>query len=113
MSTMRIAGKTGARCGTACRCAGLEIWGPYAQQEEIARPFSRPARSSAWCPAAGPRLPLEHSGFGLDSSPLPAIYYGREAQAYRQWLGPDSYEATGSIGGSFVSDNIGTTTEFL
>ena len=25
---------------------------------------------------------------------------------YRDWLGPDSYEAAGSIGGSFVSDNI-------
>ncbi len=25
---------------------------------------------------------------------------------YREWLGLDSYEATGSIGGSFVSSNI-------
>jgi vanillate/3-O-methylgallate O-demethylase len=27
-------------------------------------------------------------------------------QEYRDWLGADSYEAIGSIGGSFVSDNI-------
>ena len=27
-------------------------------------------------------------------------------QDYRDWLGADSYEAVGSIGGSFVSDNI-------
>ena len=27
-------------------------------------------------------------------------------KAYREWLGADSYEAMGSIGGSFVSDNI-------
>ncbi len=27
-------------------------------------------------------------------------------QEYRDWLGADSYEAMGSIGGSFVSDNI-------
>ena len=27
-------------------------------------------------------------------------------KAYREWLPAASYEATGSIGGSFVSDNI-------
>jgi vanillate/3-O-methylgallate O-demethylase len=27
-------------------------------------------------------------------------------KAYREWLGADSYEASGTIGGSFVSDNI-------
>jgi vanillate/3-O-methylgallate O-demethylase len=27
-------------------------------------------------------------------------------KGFREWLGADSYEATGSIGGSFVSDNI-------
>ena len=37
---------------------------------------------------------------------MPAIYTGDKLKAYRQWLTPDSYEATGSIGGSFVSENI-------
>jgi vanillate/3-O-methylgallate O-demethylase len=43
---------------------------------------------------------------GWIPSPLPAIYTGEKLKAYREWLGADSYEATGSIGGSFVSDNI-------
>ena len=43
---------------------------------------------------------------GWIPSPLPAIYTGEKLKPYRQWLGPDSYEATGSIGGSFVSENI-------
>lgn len=43
---------------------------------------------------------------GWIPSPLPAIYTGEKLAAYRRWLGADSYEATGSIGGSFVSDNI-------
>jgi len=43
---------------------------------------------------------------GWIPSPLPAIYTGDKLRDYRQWLGPDSYEATGSIGGSFVSENI-------
>ena len=44
---------------------------------------------------------------GWIPSPLPGIYTGDGmTQAYRQWLGADSYEASGTIGGSFVSDNI-------
>jgi vanillate/3-O-methylgallate O-demethylase len=44
---------------------------------------------------------------GWIPSPLPAIYSGGGMlQEYRDWLGADSYEAVGSIGGSFVSDNI-------
>ena len=43
---------------------------------------------------------------GWIPSPLPAIYTSPELKGYREWLGADSYEATGSIGGSFVSDDI-------
>jgi vanillate/3-O-methylgallate O-demethylase len=44
---------------------------------------------------------------GWIPSPLPGIYTGDGMmQEYRDWLGADSYEAVGSIGGSFVSDNI-------
>ncbi len=44
---------------------------------------------------------------GWIPSPLPGIYTGDGMlQEYRDWLGADSYEAVGSIGGSFVSNNI-------
>jgi vanillate/3-O-methylgallate O-demethylase len=43
---------------------------------------------------------------GWIPSPLPAIYTGHELTAYREWLTDTSYEATGAIGGSFVSDDI-------
>jgi len=43
---------------------------------------------------------------GWIASPLPAIYSGEAERAYREWLGVDSYEATGTLAGSFVSDNI-------
>src|SRR5262249_6403596 len=39
-------------------------------------------------------------------SPLPAIYTGDSLKAYREWLGADSYEAAGSLAGSYVSNNI-------
>ena len=44
---------------------------------------------------------------GWIPSPLPGIYTGGGMlQEYRDWLGADSYEAVGSIGGSLATDNI-------
>jgi vanillate/3-O-methylgallate O-demethylase len=43
---------------------------------------------------------------GWIPSPLPAVYSGEKMKKYREWLPASSYEATGSIGGSFVSKNI-------
>jgi vanillate/3-O-methylgallate O-demethylase len=43
---------------------------------------------------------------GWIPSPLPAVYTGERMKPYREWLPADGYEATGSIGGSFVSANI-------
>jgi len=34
------------------------------------------------------------------------VYTGEKMKAYRQWLPATAYEATGSIGGSFESDNV-------
>jgi vanillate/3-O-methylgallate O-demethylase len=34
------------------------------------------------------------------------VYTGAKMQPYREWLPAGGYEGTGSIGGSFVSDNI-------
>ena len=43
---------------------------------------------------------------GWIPSPLPPIYTGVELKDYREWLGADSSEATGAIGGSFVGQSI-------
>lgn len=88
---------------------GLEIWGPYEDKHYIrsqileaasdlgvdllqvgSRAYSTNTLESGWIP-----------------SPLPGIYSGDGMmQEYRDWLGADSYEAIGSVGGSYVSDNI-------
>jgi len=85
---------------------GLEVWGPYAEKDEVqnailevgakhdlyrvgTRAYSTNTLESGWIP-----------------SPLPAIYSGEELADYRQWLPAEGYEATGSIGGSYVSGNI-------
>lgn len=107
MDTIKIKGQP-VRClrhGMAGE-PGLEIWGPYEQYDEIrevilaageefglvqvgARAYSTNTLESGWIP-----------------SPLPAVYTGEKMKAYREWLPAASYEATGSIAGSFVSNNI-------
>jgi vanillate/3-O-methylgallate O-demethylase len=85
---------------------GLEIWGPYAEGEEIreaiieagndfglfqvgARAYSSNTLESGWIP-----------------SPLPAVYTGNAMKKYREWLPANGYEGTASIGGSFLSHDI-------
>lgn len=88
---------------------GLEIWGPYEDKHYIrstilqaaqdigvdlyqvgSRAYSTNTLESGWIP-----------------SPLPGIYTGDGMLSeYRDWLNESSYEANGTIGGSFVSDNI-------
>ena len=107
MSTMRIAGKTVRTLRHGMSGApGLEIWGPYAEQEEIRAAILEAGKEFGMVPCGGRAYPSNTLESGWIPSPLPAIYTGEKLKPYRQWLGADSYEATGSIGGSFVSDNV-------
>src|SRR5207244_3781848 len=80
MSTMRIAGKTVRTLRHGMSGApGLEIWGPYAEQEEIRR-HSRGRQGVRHGPLREPCLPREHPGIGLDSLAPSWDLHGREAQ---------------------------------
>jgi vanillate/3-O-methylgallate O-demethylase len=107
MSTMKIAGRTVRTLRHGMSGApGLEIWGPYAEQEEIRTAILDAGREFGMLPCGSRAYPSNTLESGWIPSPLPAIYTGEKLKPYRQWLGGDSYEATGSIGGSFVSSNI-------
>ncbi|MDC1438646.1 aminomethyltransferase family protein [Planktomarina temperata] len=88
---------------------GLEIWGPYDDKHYIQSTIQQAARDiGVDLVQVGSRA---YSTNTLESgwipSPLPGIYTGDGLmQEYRDWLGADSYEAAGSIGGSFVSKEI-------
>ncbi|MDX1780572.1 MAG: aminomethyltransferase family protein [Thalassovita sp.] len=88
---------------------GLEIWGPYADKHYIQSTIMQAARDAGvnlvQCGSRAYSTNTLESGW--IPSPLPGIYDGDGMLAeYRDWLGADSYEAVGSIGGSYVSDNI-------
>ena len=88
---------------------GLEIWGPYEDKHYILSTILEAAeKAGVDLVRCGSRA---YSTNTLESgwipSPLPGIYTGDGMLAdYRDWLSDQSYEASGAIGGSFVSDNI-------
>ncbi|GAB3618416.1 aminomethyltransferase family protein [Okibacterium endophyticum] len=107
MSTMTIAGKTvrTLRHGMA-GAPGLEIWGPYADHDLIRDTIVEVGAEFGLVPVGSRAYPSNTLESGWIPSPLPAIYSGEAERAYREWLPADSYEATGTLAGSFVSENI-------
>ncbi len=85
---------------------GLEIWGPYETQEKVREAILEAGAEFGLIPVGSRAYPSNTLESGWIPSPLPAIYTGDELKAYREWLPAKSYEATGAIGGSFVSSNI-------
>ena len=78
---------------------GLEIWGPYEEQEEIRAAILEAGKEFGLIPCGSRAYPSNTLESGWIPSPLPAIYTGEKLKGFREWLGADSYEATGSIGG--------------
>lgn len=85
---------------------GLEIWGPYAEGEEVRDAILEAGQEFDIVQVGSRAYATNTLESGWIPSPLPAIYTGEKMKAYREWLPDTSYEATGSIGGSFYSDNI-------
>ena len=107
MSEMNIAGRRVRTLRHGMSGApGLEIWGPYDEQEEIRAAILEAGKEFGIVPCGSRAYPSNTLESGWIPSPLPAIYTGEKLKPYREWLGADSYEATGGIGGSFVSARI-------
>jgi vanillate/3-O-methylgallate O-demethylase len=107
MDTINIAGRQvrALRHGMA-GAPGLEIWGPYAEREEVRNAILEAGREFGLQQVGARAYATNTLESGWIPSPLPAVYTGEKMRAYREWLPANSYEATGSLGGSFVSDNI-------
>jgi vanillate/3-O-methylgallate O-demethylase len=85
---------------------GLELWGPYAEGDEI-REAILEAGQEFGIVAVGSRTYASNTlESGWIPSPLPAVYTGESMKSYREWLPAGGYEGTGSIGGSYVADRI-------
>jgi vanillate/3-O-methylgallate O-demethylase len=85
---------------------GLEIWGPYAEREEMRMAIVAAGREFGLKEVGARAYATNTLESGWIPSPLPAVYAGEKMKRYREWLPAASYEATGSIGGSFYSKNV-------
>lgn len=85
---------------------GLEIWGPYKEREEIRDIIVEAGREFGIRQVGSRAYATNTLESGWIPSPLPAVYTGDKMKAYREWLPDAGYEASGSLGGSFVSNNI-------
>ena len=85
---------------------GLEIWGPYAEREEIAAAILEAGKEFGLVPVGSRAYATNTLESGWVPSPLPAVYTDERMKKYREWAPANSYEAAGAIGGSFVSSNI-------
>jgi vanillate/3-O-methylgallate O-demethylase len=105
--TIKIAGKSVYALHHGMSGApGMEIFGPWDDAEAVRSALIE----------AGQELGLRQVGSrvyatntlesGWIPCPLPAIFTGEELKAYREWLPGNWYEGTGSLGGSFYSDDV-------
>jgi len=85
---------------------GLEIWGPYDQYMEIRDIILEAGKEFGLVPVGSRAYASNTLESGWIPSPLPAVYTDDRMKSYREWLPAGGYEATGSIAGSFVSNNI-------
>ena len=85
---------------------GLEIWGPYQEADEIRDAILEAGKDFGLTPVGSRAYASNTLESGWIPSPLPAVYTGEKMKKYREWLPANGYEGTGSIGGSFVADNI-------
>ncbi len=107
VGTMKVAGREvpAFRHGMA-GAPGVEIWGPHEEGEEVRAAILEAGEEFGLVPVGSRAYATNTLESGWIPSPLPAVYTGERMKAYRQWLPADSYEAAGSIGGSFASDDI-------
>ena len=107
MDTIKIGGRPvrALRHGMA-GAPGLEIWGPYAEREEIRGIIAEAGKEFGLVQVGSRAYATNTLESGWIPSPLPAVYTDERMKPYRQWLPASSYEATGGLAGSLASNNI-------
>ena len=85
---------------------GRELFGPWEDAEDV-RAAIVEAGEEFGLKQVGSRVYATNTlESGWIPCPLPAVFTGDDMKAYREWLPANGYEATGSLGGSFYSNDI-------
>jgi syringate O-demethylase len=107
MTTVEIAGRSvrALRHGMAGQ-PGWELFGPWDDGEAVREAIVAAGEEFGLRQVGGRAYSSNALESGWIPSPLPAVYSGESLRAYREWLPATGYEASASLGGSFVSSNI-------
>ena len=85
---------------------GLELFGPWEEREDVRAAIVEAGRDFGLRQVGSRVYATNTLESGWIPCPLPAVFTGDGMKAYREWLPADGYEGTGSLGGSFYSDDI-------
>ena len=85
---------------------GLELFGPWDEREDVRAAIVDAGRDFGLRQVGSRVYATNTLESGWIPCPLPAVFTGEGMKAYREWLPADGYEGTGSLGGSFYSEDI-------
>jgi vanillate/3-O-methylgallate O-demethylase len=85
---------------------GLEVWGPYAEGDEVRAAILEAGKDAGIVQVGARAYATNTLESGWIPSPVPAVYSGAKMKSYREWLPVTGYEANAGLGGSFVSSKI-------
>jgi vanillate/3-O-methylgallate O-demethylase len=85
---------------------GRELFGPWEDGEQVRAAIVEAGRDLGLRQVGSRAYATNTLESGWIPCPLPAVFTGDEMKAYREWLPADWYEGTGSLGGSYYSDDI-------
>ena len=85
---------------------GLELFGPWEEREDVRAAIVEAGADFGLRQVGSRAYATNTLESGWIPCPLPAVFTGGEMKAYREWLPADGYEGTGSLGGSYYSDDI-------
>ena len=85
---------------------GYELYGPWEDQEAIRAAIREAGADLGLRQIGAHAYVVSAAESGWLAMPLPAIYHGEEMKPFREWLSEYHLETVGTLGGSFVSDNI-------
>jgi vanillate/3-O-methylgallate O-demethylase len=85
---------------------GLELFGPWDEGEDVRAAIVEAGKDFGLAQVGSRVYATNTLESGWIPCPLPAIFTGDDMRAYREWLPAQGYEGTGSLGGSYYTDEI-------
>jgi glycine cleavage system aminomethyltransferase T len=85
---------------------GLELFGPWAEGDDVRAAIVEAGKEFGLAQVGSRVYATNTLESGWIPCPLPAVFTGDDLKSYREWLPAQGYEGTGSLGGSFYSNDI-------